>query len=420
MTKKLEINVQELSQNYKITKSDLAIFGGSKVRSQPMPPRMACGDTELQAIQELFAHYKSRKVDFGYQDTYERLYTEAFVQYQGVDGYADAVSTGTAALFVAIATLQLPPGSHVIVSPITDPGTLSAIILNQLVPVIADSSPNSYNMGVEQFEERITDKTKAVLVVHAAGKAAPVDLISQVARQRGIYVVEDCSQAHGAQLNGQKVGVFGDIAASSTMYRKALASGGCGGMIFTRSQELYHRATAYADRGKAFWTADFDAKDCTKFLFPALNFNLDEISCALGMKSLEKLEDTIRKRVNFLQILHEQIEQHSKVCQLSPISNDDSPFFHPIFVDSTKISCSKQEFARAIESEGIDINPHYMYVVNEWSWVQPYLADRFRATNAIECRDSSFNILFNENYGIKEAQDISAAIIKVEQAYSIN
>lgn len=402
-----------------IQKSDLAINGGSKVRSEPMPARLTFGDAEFHAIEELFAHYKNRKSDFGYQDTYERLYTEAFVQYQGVDGFADAVSTGTAALFVAIAALQLPPGSHVIVSPITDPGTISAIILNQLVPVIADSSPNSYNMGLDQFEERITELTRAVVVVHAAGVAAPVDSISQVARERGIYVVEDCSQAHGAKLNGQKVGTFGDIAASSTMYRKALATGGCGGIVFTRSQELYHLARAYADRGKPFWHPDFDGKDSTTFLFPALNFNVDEISCAIGLKSINKLDETIHKRNIFLQDLNAAIKLHSKVCKPTPVSLDNSPFFHPVFVDTAQISCSKQEFAKAIQSEGIEINPHYMYVVSECPWVKPYLANDFDFPNALNSRNISFNILFNENYGRKEVEDITAAILKVEQAYLI-
>lgn len=402
-----------------IQKSDLAIHGGAKVRSEPMPPRMAFGDAEFQAIEELFAHYKNRKCDFGYQDTYERFYTEAFVQYQGVDGFADAVSTGTAALFVAIAALQLPPGSHVIVSPITDPGTISAIILNQLVPVLADSSPNSYNMGIEQFEERITESTRAVVVVHAAGVAAPVDSISQAARELGIYVVEDCSQAHGAKLNGQKVGTFGDIAASSTMYRKALATGGCGGIVFTRNQELYNLARACADRGKPFWHPDFDAKDSTKFLFPALNFNLDEISCAIGLNSLKKLDETIKKRNHFLQNLNEAINLHSKVCHPTPFSSENSPFFHPIFVDINRISCSKQDFAKAIQSEGVDLNPHYMYAISECPWIKPYLTDDFDCTNALNSRNISFNILFNENYGIKEVEDITAAILKVEQVYSI-
>jgi dTDP-4-amino-4,6-dideoxygalactose transaminase len=397
----------------------LAIHGGPKVRPEPMPPRMAFGSDEFRvAIDELFEHYRDRRVDPGYQDTFERRYTDAFVRYIGVPGYADAVSTGSAALFVAIAALQLPRGSHVIVSPITDPGTITAIILNNLVPVLADAMPASYNMGVEQFAARITDATRALVLVHAAGQAAPVDAMLPLALERGILVIEDCSQAHGATLRGRQVGTFGDIAAFSTMYRKAHATGGCGGVVFTRDLERHRLGRAYADRGKPFWQEGFDDKDPTSFLFPALNFNIDEMSCAIGVQSLAALDHVIRRRRAFVDALRESLRRHSAACTLYPLSGNDSPFFLPIFVDTARIRCSKREFARAVRAEGIDLNPHYMYVVGEWPWVQPYLADAFACTNAIACRDSSFNILLNEHYGRREVEDITAAIVKVERHFA--
>ena len=398
-------------------KLSLAINGGPKVRMKPMPARNAFGKNELLTIIELFDHYKKRNLDFGYQDTYELMYTKAFVDYLEVGGYADAVSSGTAALFVAIAALQLPPSTQVIVSPITDPGTLNAIILNQLVPVLADSNQFSYNMGLEQFEKRVTDKTKAVLVVHAAGSTAPIDMITKSAKEKGLYVIEDCSQAHGARINGKKIGTFGDISAFSTMYRKAHATGGCGGVVFTKKQELHNLLRAYADRGKPFWKKNFNEKDPSMFLFPALNFHIDELSCAIGIKSLEKLDMTIKKRIDFLKVLSEMVTEKSETCRPYGISDCDSPFFYPIFVDQTKISCTKLEFAKAIRFEGIDLNPHYMYIVSEWPWIQPYLSDSFDCPNARYCRDNSFNILFNENFSDCDAGDIVAAIMKVEQAY---
>ena len=135
------------------TFGSLAIHGGEPVRKEPMPPRLALiGDQDMQVLDGFLAHYRERRQDFGYQDTYERLYTEAFVRTLGVPGFADAVSTGTAALYVALAAMQLPPGSRVLVSPVTDPGTVSAIILNRLVPLLVDSAPGSPNAGVEEVE----------------------------------------------------------------------------------------------------------------------------------------------------------------------------------------------------------------------------------------------------------------------------
>lgn len=383
-----------------------------------MPARSAFGKVELQAVRDLFAYYKGINLDFGYQDRYEEFYTDAFVSYMGTYGYADAVCSGTAALFASIASLQLKPNSHVVVSPVTDPGTVSAIILNQLVPVLADSSPNSYNIGVEEFEASITPKTRVVIVVHLAGKSAPIDKICAIAEKRGMYVIEDCSQAHGAKLNGRKVGTFGDIAVFSTMYRKAHATGGCGGVIFTKSKKLYNLVRAYADRGKPFFKKDFDEKNPAIFLFPALNLNIDEISCAIGIKTLAKLDDNIKKRLNFLCNLKEALEKKSKVCKFAAPSEEDSPFFEPILVDTSRISCSKVEFAKVVQEQGIAINPHYMYVVSEWPWVRPYLLEKYRCENAVKFRDSSFNLLLNENYGKGEVKKIVNAILEVERLYS--
>lgn len=392
----------------------LAIHGGPKIRSISMPARLAFGDTEQQAVLDVFAHYRSIGSDFGYQGYFEQLYTDALVSYLGVPGYADAVCTGTAALYVAVAALRLKAGSHVLVSPVTDPGTVNAIILNQLVPVVMDSAPNSFNVGATQFEERINDQIAAAIIVHCAGKAVPVDEICRIAADRGIRIIEDCSQAHGASLQGRKVGTFGDIAVFSTMYRKAHATGGCGGVIFTQNAELFALVRAFSDRGKPFNDSTFNDKDPGSFLFPALNLNIDEISCAIGLCSLSKLDSTIKLRIDFLRQLETALKDRSEICRLAPVEDGDSPFFHPIVVDVERISCTKNEFAVAVQAEGIDINPDYRYVISEWGWLRKYLSDDYLCTNAFNFRITSFNLLFNENFGENEINDICAAITKVE------
>src|SRR6266542_2801114 len=331
--------------------SRLAIHGGPRTRSTPMPGRFAFGDAEFAAIKEVFSYYRERNLDFGYQGHFEERYCDAFVRYLEAPGYADAVATGTAALFVALAALQLPRGSHVAVSPITDPGTINAIILNGCAPLLMDSMPGSYNAGPEQFRQRLTPETRAVLLVHAAGVAAPVDEFLPIACDRGIKVLEDCSQSHGARLNGKQVGTFGDIAAFSTMYRKNHATGGCGGVIFTPDEKLYHLVRAYADRGKPFWQSGFNDKDPKQFLFPALNLNIDELSCSIGIQTLDKLDRTNQRRREFLRSLSDALCQRSAVCSPSPVSDNDAPFFFPIFVAREKLSCSVREFADAIAAE---------------------------------------------------------------------
>jgi perosamine synthetase len=396
----------------------LAIHGGAPLRKRPMPPRLAIADAEVAALNEALAYYRERQLDPGYQGPFEQRYTEAFVRHMG-GGYADAVATGTAALFVALAALGLPPGSEVIVSAITDPGTISAIILNRLVPRLADSKPGSYGMGVDQFLARVTPAVKAAVVVHSIGEpiADIVDIVAQ-ARARGIRVIEDCSQSHGARVNGRRVGSFGDIAAFSTMYRKAHVTGASGGVVYTGDLDLHHQARAHADRGKPSWRDGFDDRNPSQFLFPALNLHTDELSCAIGTASLARLDNIILRRLTFLAEFTGRLRDRCKICRPYGYTPNMSPFIYPVVVDLDRISCTKQEFAAAVLAEGIGLNVHYQYVVADWPWVREHLADAFDTPNARSIRDRSFCLYLNENYGLSEASDCCNAILKVERHFA--
>jgi perosamine synthetase len=393
---------------------ELAVRGGPPVRTTPMPPRLALGADEQRMIEACIDYYRERQVDPGYQGHFEQRYCEAFVRFMG-GGYADAVATGTIAVFVAIAALGLPEGSEVLVSPITDPGTLAAIILNRLKPRLCDAKPENYNVGVEQVRARLSPETKAIVVVHSAGQAvSDIGEIVAEAHRRGVRVVEDCSQAHGARCAGELVGRFGDIAAFSTMYRKAHMTGASGGIVYTRDEELYHMALAHADRGKPRWTKGFDDRNPSTFLFPALNLHTDEISCAIGLASLARLSDTISRRYAFLRALSDRMAQVSQICRPYGCTVEDSPFFYPVLVDTGRLKCPKTEFSNALLAEGIGLNPHYMYLVADWPYLKPYLVDGFSTPNARAVRDASFCLYVNENYGRQEVDDTIAALQKVE------
>ena len=398
-------------------KPALAIDGGEPVRSKPMPARFALGEAEIAQIHDVIAYYQEKQVDPGYGGAFEKAYTDAFVKFMG-GGYADAVATGTASLYIAVAALDLPPDSEVIVSPVTDPGTLSSIILNRLVPRVADSEPGTYNMGPEQFIARITPKTRAVMLVHSLGRAADVAAVVKEAHARNIRVIEDCSQSHGARVKGRPIGNFGDIAAFSTMYRKAHMTGGAGGVVFTNDIDLHHRALAMADRGKPSWQPDFDDRNPNQFLFPALNFHTDEISCAIGVSSLQRLRQTLLKRLTFLAEVTGRLNDRADICKPYGYTPNDAPFVYPIVVDLESIACSKEHFANAVLAEGIGLNPHYRYLVSDWPWLKRYLPDDFNTPNARAIRDSSFMLYLNESYGNSEAADIAKAIVKVENCFS--
>jgi len=399
--------------------TELAINGGPKIRNLPLPYRKLFGEKELGIVREVFENSWNIGKDFGFQGKYEALYTQKFCEFQG-GGYADAVASGTSAIYLALQALELEKNCEVIVSPVTDPGSVSPIIISDYTPVIADAGKDSFNVNVDTFEKVITPKTKAAVLTHSGGHPIDIDPIVEVAKSKNIKIIEDCSQAHGALYKDKKVGRFGDIAAFSTMFSKIHATGGCGGLVYTENKNLYRLIRSFADRGKPFHQSDFDPKAPGNFQFPALNFNLDELSCAIGISTLSKLPQTIKKRFEIVKKIDNALEKSLTVfpCKFN-YSGFPSVFFHTVQVATEKIKVSKKEFAKAIAAEGIWINPDYNYVVSEWKWIQQFLKCRAVTKNATNFRDKSFNILLNEQFTDNDINDIIQCILKVEQHYKI-
>lgn len=394
----------------------LAIHGGEPVRKTKMPSRRAFGPAEMHELMSAIEYYQARDEDPPYQGVFEERLCNEFSEFMG-GGYTDGVSSGTSGIFVGLRALDLPAGSEVIISPVTDSGPLGCIILNGFKPVVADAAPNSFNIGVEEFLDRVTPRTSALLAIHAAGEPLQIDKIVEEAHKRGIKVLEDCSQATGALCKGKRVGAYGDIAAFSTMYRKNLTCGASSGLVYTTDHELFRKAQSHADRGKPVWRKDLDLRNPGYAFFPGLNFNTDDLSCAIGIASLRRLEETIDKRLNFLREVVRRLPEESNVCRPYAFSEGFSPFYFPIFVDTSKVKCTKIEFAEAVAAEGIGLGTHYGCLVSTWEWAQPYLSDEFITKNAISARDRSFNLYVNEQYGKQEVEDVLAAIVKVERYY---
>lgn len=394
----------------------LAVNGGTPVRKKPMPIRKAFGENEVACLQEAIEFYQNDREDLPYQGHFENKFCEEYSAYMG-GGYADAVATGTASVYVALHALDLPQGSEVILSPVTDSGPLNCILTQGFVPIIADAAPNSFNCGVEQITEKFTSNTSAIMAVHCAGEPLEIDLIVEKAAAKGIKVLEDCSQAPGAKWRNHRVGTFGDIAATSTMYRKSLISGSSGGLVYSTNIETHRRALACADRGKPLWRTDYDIRNPRSNIFPALNWNANELSCAIGRASLRRLDETIEKRLYFAQKLAVRLEAESSVCRMYKFRGNPSPFFLPIVVNTGKLTCDKIMFAKAISAEGIDLNEDYAFLVADWEWAIPYLPQGVNTPNAVAFRDSSFNLFVNENYGEQEVEDTINAIKKVENFY---
>ncbi|MAE60555.1 MAG: hypothetical protein CMJ49_04260 [Planctomycetaceae bacterium] len=406
----------------------MAIDGGDPVRTAPFPPRDLLSDEEKQAAVRAIGGTMS---EVGYGGDEEIAYCDEFAQFMG-GGYVDAVNSGTAALYVALKALQIEPFGEVIVSPITDPGGVMPVPLLNLIPVPADTLPRDFNTGPEQIEARLTKRTRAIVVAHIAGR--PVDMypIMEIARARGIPVVEDCAQSHGARYHGQLVGTIGDVGVFSTMAGKHHTTGGQGGIVFTRDEDLYWRVRRSSDRGKPI-----GLPQGATYATAALNLNLSDLGAAIGRVQLRKLPDIIGRRQAFAQALADACADLKAVkVQLSPPDCEGVFWFMTIEVDASRLTISKSRFVEAVAAEGIPVADRYVQAFSHFDWYinrdvfgargLPWTAPQYTGDpdavydlpNCDAVDDCVFRLAMHERCGDEEVSDTVAALAKIEDAYA--
>ena len=166
--------------------------------------------------------------------------------------YAVALANGTVALDVALKALQIGAGDDVIVTSRTFLASASSIVTAGANPIFADVELDSQNISRRTIEAVLTPNTKAIICVHLAGWMCDMDPIMQLASEKGLYVIEDCAQAHGAKYKGKPAGSIGHIAAWSFCQDKIMTTGGEGGMVTTNDESLWKKMWSYKDHGKSY------------------------------------------------------------------------------------------------------------------------------------------------------------------------
>jgi dTDP-4-amino-4,6-dideoxygalactose transaminase len=221
---------------------------------------------------------------FAFQDAC----TERFRGEHGI-----ALTNGSVALELALRAFGIGPGDEVVVTPRTFVASAFCVMLVGATPVFADVDPDSGNITAGTIEAVLTERTRAVIPVHIAGWPADMAAIMELARRRGLIVIEDCAQAHGAELGGRPVGSFGDAAAFSFCQDKIISTGGEGGFISFRDSGLFEWAWAYKDHGKSLAkTREKPAKPGFRWLHDSVgtNWRLTGPQAAIGLAQLAKLD----------------------------------------------------------------------------------------------------------------------------------
>jgi perosamine synthetase len=223
--------------------------------------------------------------------------TEAFQRKMAVmhdKKFAYAINSGTSALHCAILALELERGDEVIVPALANIADCSTVMQEGGTPVFVDIDPDDFNIDPQKIEDKITNKTKAIIVVHMYGQPAKVDEIRAIADRHNLILIEDCAQAAGAKIGDMFVGSFGDISCFSLYQTKHIISGE-GGIVLTNSIKYIKIISSSANNG--IMQEDLDAYDYDRIGF---NYQITEIQTALALGQLEKLEsnnDIRRKNV---------------------------------------------------------------------------------------------------------------------------
>lgn len=239
------------------------------------------GDAELEAVR---AVVERRWLTQGPE---VRAFEAAFARFCGV-GHAVATNTGTAALHVALLALEIGPGDEVVTTPLSCIASANPILFQGARPVFADVDRDTYNLDPADVEKRITPRTKAILPVHLFGQPADMDPLLALAERHGLSVIEDASQAAGAEYKGRRVGGFGHVA-SFSLYVNKIVTAGEGGMVTTRDERLAERMVAIRNFGQP---------PGQHFVHPFLggNYKMSDLHAAIGRVQLDRVGRYVEQR----------------------------------------------------------------------------------------------------------------------------
>ena len=212
--------------------------------------------------------------------------------------YSLSVSNGSVALEMALKALNLKKRDSVIVTPRSFVISASCVINLGLKPIFADVDDNG-NLSIEGIKKAYNKNVKAIIVVHLNGLSCDLDPIIKFVKKNKIFLIEDCSQAHGATYKGKKVGSFGNISTWSFCQDKIISTGGEGGMISTNNRKLWLKLWSLKDHGKNFKSV-FYKKHKTGFRWLhddfGSNYRMTEMQAAIGRQQLKSLDEQIKKR----------------------------------------------------------------------------------------------------------------------------
>ncbi|CAG0940295.1 partial perosamine synthetase, partial [Candidatus Brocadiaceae bacterium] len=336
-----------------------AILGGPQVIADP-PPHFQWPLIENRDEAAIVRQLNTAVSVYGRQGIIKE-FEDSFLDYLNKTAvkkitYALATNNGTSALHAAYFGCGLGPGDEVIVPAYAFHATATPILHCNAVPVFCDVDPSNGNINIQDASSKITERTKAVVVTHLWGHPAEMDQISNLCNQRGLYLIEDCSHAHGATYHGSQVGTFGDVACFSLQGTKMLTAGE-GGIVVTDNLEIYERANLLADSrsrpSEEIKTPKYRRLIPTGF---GLKFRIHPLGAALVCEQLKRLDQWIAWRKAQLEYLTDGLREIESIE--TPSTSADvtrGAFFGYECLFSGDLTIRERElYIAALRAEGLE------------------------------------------------------------------
>lgn len=263
-----------------------------------------------------------------------------------------AVSSGTAALQIAIRMLDLEPGDEVIMPTFTIISCAQAVVASGAAPVLVDSNPVNWQMDVSQIRRKITSKTRAIMVVHIYGHPADMDAISSISEEFGLKIIEDAAEAHGAEYKGRKCGGFGDISIFS-FYANKLITTGEGGMVLTQDAKTAERAMNIRNlcfqKSRRFYHEEI-----------GYNFRMTNLQASLAIGQIERIEQIVEHKRAIARAYDERLGGLKGITLPveEPWAKNIYWVYGIVLEENTGLSAAR--FAERLSKAGIDTRPFFL------------------------------------------------------------
>ncbi|MGB8888276.1 MAG: DegT/DnrJ/EryC1/StrS family aminotransferase [Candidatus Korobacteraceae bacterium] len=403
-------------QSLSMQEDDLpAIAGGVAVR--PRENRLVfgapvIGEAEIASVVDCL---RSHWIGLGAR---VEQFEQEFARYKTAP-YAAAVSSGTAAIHLALVALGIGPGDEVIAPAMTFCSTIHSIVHTGAQPVLVDCSRDTFNIDPALIEEKITARTKAILVVHMCGRCCEMDSILDIARRHDLRVIEDCAHAIEATDQERPAGLMGDAGCFSFYPTKNIAT--CdGGMVITSDQKLHERVKVLSLHGMTAdaWSRFVGGPSGYEVVDAGFKYNMTDVAAALALPQLATVEEYWQQRQQIWLAYNHRLA--SLPLRLPPVVGPGSRHAYHLYtplLSLDEIGVSREKIIAALDAENIGVGIHYVPVHQH-----PYYRQRFGFAdsdfpNASYVGERTISLPLSPAMSAQDVDDVAAALTRIFRYY---